>query len=543
MSNLINRITAWWLGEGPEDSQPQNGARVGAGQPITPDAGPDDFQERLGAILDHQSKIAAGSVQMLGLESLRDRLGPRWGAVRDRVHQLADRLINQALGPSDVVFPYGPDTYLVVFSQMDERAASLLCARVLQDLQRLLLGDADTASIVVRTAVRQVSGDLVLKPHRLADLLSSAARTGALSMAGGATTGGGGVPAHWKTTADAGPRTGQGPAGRLVSDPRGDGVGDPQWGALPSQGGGRAPPGYIPVPPGAPKAAGAFVVTDDGPLPAFSQSDVTAAWAAQAQSGPLEIVYRPVWDATHQALCLYITRGRRLRRGGQATYGYDAIPQINAPGPMSAETLQAILDMDEEAVRQAIAAYLELYDNRFRFFLSLPVHYETLAGVQRRRSYVALASRIPAHLIPFLTYHLVGLPDGTPTGRLADFVMALKPFGRNLMVGVDFGRQDLATLATAGVKGVGIILPSLGAHERLALDRLATELGLMAAEARRNRLKLYVEGVDTVELEAMVDRVGADFVAGDLIGGWTETPEHIVRMSRRELLSNTRPPP
>ncbi|MEA1674178.1 hypothetical protein [Nitrospirillum sp. BR 11163] len=278
---------------------------------------------------------------------------------------------------------------------------------------------------------------------------------------------------------------------------------------------------------------------------------MTAAWAAHGQLGPLEIVYRPVWDANHQALCLYITRGRRMRRGGQAVFGYDSIPQFGSPGTLSVETMNAILDMDEEAMRQAIGTYLELYENRFRFFLSLPVHYETLASVQRRRSYVALASRIPAHLIPFLTYHLVGLPEGTPAGRLADFVTALRPFGRNLMVGVALGRQDMTTLAAAGVKGVGVVLP--GAGDKMAIDRLgaerpsperlATDLGLVAVEARRHRLKLYVEGVDSVETEGLVDRVGADFVAGDLIGGWTETPEHIVRMSRVDLLANSRQSP
>ncbi|TWB19088.1 GGDEF domain-containing protein [Nitrospirillum amazonense] len=528
MPNLINKIATWWLGEGEQPAAPARPARPGAVEPITPDAGPDDIQNRLGAILEHQARVSAGTVQLLGLESLKEKLGSRWPPVRDRVHQLAERLLNQSLGPGDVVFPYGPDTYLVVFAQMDERAAGLLCARVLQDLQRLLLGDADTATIVVRTAVRQVTGDLVLKPHRLADLLAGTARAEALAKGRGE-----GAPASGKAApgwTDLHGAPGRGGGGTLIQGTAG-GSGDPGWMPLPSQGGRTGASG-------------------------FRQGEVTAAWAAHGQLGPLEIVYRPVWDANHQALCLYITRGRRMRRGGQAVYGYDTIPQAAGPqaaggGTLSAETLNAILDLDEEAMRQAIAAYLELYDNRFRFFLSLPVHYETLAGVQRRRSYVALASRIPAHLVPFLTYHLVGLPEGTPTGRLADFVTALRPFGRNLMVGVALGRQDMGTLAAAGVKGVGVILPGAGDRtaidhpgaERLSPERVATDLGLVGAEARRHHLKLYVEGVDSVETEGLVDRVGADFIAGDLIGGWTEAPEHIVRMSRVDLLANSRHPP
>ncbi|MEE3623118.1 hypothetical protein UCD39_03855 [Nitrospirillum sp. BR 11752] len=483
---------------------------------MTPESVSDDLQNRLSTILERQARICAGTVQLLGLESLRDRLGARWPAVRDRVHQLTERLLKQSLDPADIVFPYGTDTYLVVFARLDERAASLLCARILQDLQRLLLGDADAATIVVRTAVRQVSGDLVVRPHRLSDMMSDAADADAASESGaesGADSGGGSGVDHQ------GPPGGRAPATLAGA---GGAAGEPGWVPLTAQGGG-----------------------------SFRQEDVTAAWAARGQLGPLEIVYRPVWDAIHQSVSLYVARGRRVRRGGQAVYGYDTIPQT-AAGSLSAENLAAILEMDEETMRQAIAVYLDLYDSRFRFYLSLPVHYETLAAMRRRRSYLALAGRIPAHLVPFLSYHLVGLPAGTPTGRLADFVTALRPVGRGVTVEVRLGRQDMGILEAAGVKGVGVTLP--GADDPLALptaldspgaerppaDRVATDLGLVAAEAQRRRLKLYVEGVHTVEAEALIDRVGADFLAGDLIGGWTMTPRHIARLTRVELLANSR---
>ncbi|MDZ5649075.1 hypothetical protein [Nitrospirillum sp. BR 11828] len=472
----------------------------------------DDLQNRLSTILERQARICAGTVQLLGLESLRDRLGPRWPAVRDRVHQLTERLLKQSLDPADIVFPYGTDTYLVVFARLDERAASLLCARILQDLQRLLLGDADAATIVVRTAVRQVSGDLVVRPHRLSDMMADAAADDAAGESDAKPEG-----------ADHQGTAGAPPGGRAASLTGAGGTpGEPGWVPLAAQGGGT-----------------------------FRQDDVTAAWAARGQLGPLEIVYRPVWDAIHQSVSLYVARGRRVRRGGQAVYGYDTIPQT-AAGSLSAENLAAILELDEETVRQAIAVYLDLYDSRFRFYLSLPVHYETLAAMRRRRSYLALASRIPAHLVPFLSYHLVGLPAGTPTGRLADFVTALRPVGRGVTVEVRLGRQDMGILEAAGVKGVGVVLPGVDdplalptaldgpGTERPLADRVATDLGLVAAEAQRRRLKLYVEGVHTVEAEALIDRVGADFVAGDLIGGWTMTPRHIARLTRVELLANSR---
>ncbi|MEA1674179.1 hypothetical protein [Nitrospirillum sp. BR 11163] len=237
MSSLINKITTWWLGDGQPPATPAPSPRPAAIESITSDAGADDIQDRLGAILEHQARISAGTVQLLGLESLKERLGSRWASVRDRVHQLTERLLNQSLSPGDVVFPYGPDTYLVVFAQMDERAASLLCARVLHDLQRLLLGDADTGTIVVRTAVRQVTGDLVLKQHRLADLLAGAARADALAMGREAAASGKAAAPGWTDLHGVPGRGGGG--GTLIQEAAGA-SGDPRWAPLPSQGGGKA---------------------------------------------------------------------------------------------------------------------------------------------------------------------------------------------------------------------------------------------------------------------------------------------------------------
>ncbi|WP_044560964.1 GGDEF domain-containing protein [Azospirillum sp. B4] len=518
MANLIDRLTSWWFGDGDTPDAPRYSARVSP--PLPQESGSD--ADRLHAILARQARVSAGSVHLLGLESLKERLGARWPAVRDRVRQLVERLLSQVLGAHDAAFPYGPDTYLVVFARLDEREAGLVCARILQDLQLMLLGDADTSSIVVRTAVRQVTGDLVMKPQRLADLLSAATAAPASEE--------GSSPPRWFDMPAGGAAVGTAPV--VVSPSVSD---DPQWVPLPSQGRPRPEVSTMPVP-----------VPAESALPAFQPEEVAAAWSAHTRLGPLSIVYRPVWDAIHQSVGLYVARGCRMRRGGERVYGCDTIPQLSKPGVPSPETLQAIQEMDEEAMRQAIGVFLELYDSKARFFLSLPVHYETLAGLQRRRSYVALASRIPAHLIPFLTYHLVGLPEGTPTGRLADFVMALRPYGRNLMVELGLRRCDMTTLAAAGVKGVGVVLPK--AHGQMPSgrgrsDRLVTDLGLVATEARRHQLKLYVEGVDSVETEGMVDRVGADFMAGDLIGGWTERPRDTVRLSRVDLLSNTRRSP
>ncbi|MDZ5647884.1 hypothetical protein [Nitrospirillum sp. BR 11828] len=113
---------------------------------------------KLRAIFQAQTQACAGSLHMVGLESLHARLGERWPLVSDRVHMLAERLLGQMLNPKDAWFRFGEEAYIVVFAQLGRTEAGLICAKLVEQLQRLLLGDVDTATVRVHSAVQEVGG-------------------------------------------------------------------------------------------------------------------------------------------------------------------------------------------------------------------------------------------------------------------------------------------------------------------------------------------------------------------------------------------------
>ncbi|MBB6250734.1 hypothetical protein [Nitrospirillum iridis] len=474
--------------------------------------GPDGtvFRQRLRAVLGPREAAAAGCVQFVGLDGLKEKLGPRWGAAQSRVHALVERLLRQTLASEDVYYAYGSETYVVVFARLNATQASLVCAKIMQELQRLLLGEPDLGSIIVRTAAREASGALVLKPERLADLLGK--------MAAQARP----VPAL--SGAD------QAPAGVV---------------AMPVQ----TSMAQITIAQAA-TARAAAALAEVGRSLTVNANDAAAGLIAGASAdglrdgcdpwahlrpviGPPEVAYRPVWDVRSQALGLYVASPRRSRVGGrQYVYGYEAMA-CGVGGSGTAAEMQEILDLDRQTLRDAVDAYLELYDNRFRYYLALPVHFETLAGGTRRRAYLELASHIPAHLLPFITYHLMGVPDGVPVGRLTEFVSALRPLGRAVLVCADLSPHPFATFATAGVKGVVLSLSAPVSRARLIQD-----LHLAAAEARRRNLLILVEGVDTPDREKIAEEAGCAFMAGDLIGPWVDFPGHATRRSRADILDN-----
>ncbi|ASG23887.1 hypothetical protein [Nitrospirillum viridazoti] len=531
MPGLLSRIIAWF------SEEPAPGAGRGMMVP-SPDAAldlgtgglaPDEvvFRQRLKAVLGPRKAAAAGCVQFVGLESLKEKLGPRWNGVQARVHGMIEKLLRQNLAADDVFYGYGTETYVVVFARLNPVHAGLVCAKVMQELQRLLLGEPDLASIVVRTAAREASGDLVLKPERLADLLTRMVAqiqpTAPLAAAGG---------------------TAETPEQPLSS--RRSLAPQPTSQALLSQ----SPPSQSPLsqapvsqaPLSQAQAAAALAEVGQGRAvaAATTKGGDDDPWAhLRPVLGPLEVVYRPVWDVRGQALSLYIASPRRQRVGGRHhVYGYDTLtpPAGGVASAGTANGLQEILDLDRETLRQAVDAYLELYDNRFRYYLALPVHFETLAGTGRRRAYLDLASHIPAHLRPFITYQLMGVPDGVPVGRLTELVSALRPLGRGVTVCADLSLQAQATFAAAGVKGVNV---SLGGF--VPRGRLVQDLYLAGAEARRRGLHILVDGIDTPEMEQVAEEAGCTFMTGDLIGPWVDFPGHATRLSRSDVLDQALP--
>ncbi len=443
MLRLVGRMWDSIRGEGATRATSRTNRSVGAVsscKQMDGNASPladDNAAAALRRIFARRDPTQAGSIHLMGLESLRDRLGGRWEPVADRVHLLTSRLLDQYLAPQDTWFRHGAEAYVVVFAKLGPEQARLICAKVVEELQVLLLGDADTASITVRTAVHEIGSDVMLVPASLKEMLDDAA------------------------------------ASLAKTDMIGNAAFDRNVGDR---------PGMVEKP------------------------------------GPLEVRYRPVWDVQRQVVSVFIARTCRTRPGRSPLWAYDCLEDPEDP--------QQILAMDLHLIRDAVTTALELYENRFRFFLSVPVHFESLAVLGRRREMVATLQAIPAHMRAFMTYHLYGVPPGVPTGRLAEMVGTLRPYGRTTMVVVDPFSNDLPTLVAAGARVASVLLlPGLSA------ERARAELLRFGAVAAKNRLSTSVEGVDSLAMERLCEDAGINFLSGDLIGDWVEVPEHAARRS------------
>lgn len=487
------------------------------------------LEQHVSRILSANPVIQGGSVQLIGLDPLRDRLGDRWPALRDRIRSLAERLLSQVLSPRDVYFPHGEDTYIIIFAQLDAERAALICGKILMQLQKILLGDVDTATVTVRTAVHSATG-IEIRSTSLQDLLNT--------LAG-----------RWAGQArdDAPPPL---PSG--VKSPPPDAPAPIPWEDIPHSR--RSPSPVMTLSPSAPRMETGDIMfreTERTSLPDSSPSwsmtgekeELKTGWwtaspLGEAQ-GPVEIVFRPIWNVAAQSLLGYGVLPRRRSFGLGMVHGYGIHPGLTPDGaaaiPLSPEAQQDVLDMDLTVLRRAVDLYLSLPDPLLRYGIWLPVHYESLANTQRRMAYIALTSKIPATLRPLINFTLYGALEGMPSGRIAELAGGLRAFGDGMGIFAAHPYPPVAPLATAGLKVVVTTLPP-----GWPVERVLEDLDRYCGDCRKQGMRVHISGVNALETLEMVEQAAVFSATGDLISDDRELPSQRLTLTRRSLTRRAR---
>jgi GGDEF domain-containing protein len=133
-----------------------------------------EVEQRLRAMMAKDGAMTGGSLHLVGLSDLKSKLGDRWARLEDRVHSVAQKAILRHLGPRDVFFRFDDTLYVLVFADMAPEQARLIAAAITQEIYRTLLGEADLASLTVRSAVTRLDGSTVMESRSIAALLADA---------------------------------------------------------------------------------------------------------------------------------------------------------------------------------------------------------------------------------------------------------------------------------------------------------------------------------------------------------------------------------
>src|ERR1700761_1327475 len=105
--------------------------------------------------------LAAGAVNMIGLEAIRRKVGERWPRKAPAVWEHVEREIERTLGPTSVFVRIDDITYLIAMPGEQGFAAQATCLTILQDVLKFFLGEMRWGDVSLRQ-VTQIQGGSVI---------------------------------------------------------------------------------------------------------------------------------------------------------------------------------------------------------------------------------------------------------------------------------------------------------------------------------------------------------------------------------------------
>lgn len=93
--------------------------------------------------------LRRGVVNMVGLDSIRDRVGERWEKVRESVYSRLEAILRRKLRGEDFFARFSDLTYLVAMPAAEREEAQVCCLTVALELHRGLFGSCDLGDLQI----------------------------------------------------------------------------------------------------------------------------------------------------------------------------------------------------------------------------------------------------------------------------------------------------------------------------------------------------------------------------------------------------------
>jgi hypothetical protein len=440
-------------------------------------------QAQLLDILNSETLISTGRVQILGLDGLKEKLGSRWESHRDSIHTSLKAIARRKLSAHDVFFQHGDDEYVIVFSSLSFAAAKLVCAGILQELSTFLLGDESNQSIAVRTAVGVVDGKILSEASTIDDILRNIEHAEETSQEIDSTGNKGPIEHEHAQSAD--------------EDNDAAGFG---WQKIDFESSLTSASARVWVP-----------IDDDA-----ADKDVSL--------DQFQLIYRPMWNPGLETITTFAASFVATGEDGQLKNAYS-----------QARGSKLVRRMDVSVLVRASHKVAELFRQRQRFLMAIPHHYESVASWSRVYEYAEHCKSIPEEVRKYLALSCDDFPVGVPSSKLAMIGNALAPYCRNLAANVNWAVRDLSLYRDAGFSVVAIFVP-----QDMPRTLVKARIDDFAETGRRLGLRTAVLNVHDLELGEIVRDAGIDFVMGRLIGDYQKEPSHMVKLSWDEIRAGER---
>ena len=132
-------------------------------------AGVADVMKRFGV----PSALAAGQVDVIDLDGVREHLGERWLAQQDAIHQYVEQLLARRLGPEAEVQRLGDSHYVVAQAGGTRAQSQALCFSCLREILEHFVGEALPSDLRLQEVTLVTSAEIHGRRVELDEALSA----------------------------------------------------------------------------------------------------------------------------------------------------------------------------------------------------------------------------------------------------------------------------------------------------------------------------------------------------------------------------------
>lgn len=125
-------------------------------------------------------KIAAGSLQLIGLSGLRAALGERWEQRSEQIFRLVESIFRRRLDLTDAYYRVDDENFLILFTRLRQREAEFKARMIAEEIEKLIVGEESAAQeIAVVSRVAEINRQFVLEKVNSLDELIEHVRVSA----------------------------------------------------------------------------------------------------------------------------------------------------------------------------------------------------------------------------------------------------------------------------------------------------------------------------------------------------------------------------
>lgn len=253
---------------------------------------------------------------------------------------------------------------------------------------------------------------------------------------------------------------------------------------------------------------------NDGDKPVFTQGE-----------GHDEVVYKPIWDAQNEVISTYMVNARHINSYNKVSLAYDILSDP--------ENVNAMIELDNTVLAEAVDMMNELYINNFRAIFSIPICYETVFNWERLKDFLSHLRLIPPELFKYIAFTLVDFPDGVPEIKLQSIVSNLLHYSRAIAMTSGEIPQNISYYQNCGIKTICLAVPK---KNNSPLEFWKTTAKFIE-DCHHRHIYVSLENIDTLDDLILAKESGVHFLSGDAIAPYCDIPGHMSHTTLKDLIA------